>query len=110
MPPEIASTPTLDTRALALLPLPDRLTAEQARGAACVWCGSPLTTEAAVPLGDRPSPAGVRQFPRACRPCTGPRAYSALLDHAPGCEECCASAPGCTIGHTLNRLIRQGRR
>ncbi|MFB7461333.1 hypothetical protein [Streptomyces sp. NPDC056188] len=91
------------------LPDLDAVPDVQARGIRCVWCsGGPLTAETAINLGEQ-RPAGVTRFPRACRRCTGRHAYSALLDHAPGCEECCAAAPGCEIGRILNRLIRQGR-
>ncbi|WP_445524815.1 hypothetical protein [Streptomyces cyslabdanicus] len=108
---------------LTLLGLPalEDLKDAQVRGRACVWCGTgPLTAETAVDYGEQLSPisddadsARMRWYPRSCRECrprTGQRAYRALLDHAPGCAECCAAAPGCEIGRGLTRLVREGRR
>ncbi|MGA5576410.1 hypothetical protein ACPCK9_16410 [Streptomyces koyangensis] len=37
-------------------PAPTRLTEEQVRGSACVWCGEQLTTGAVVDYGARPDP------------------------------------------------------
>lgn len=100
---------------LELLELPalEGLRDDQARGQDCCWCGNgPLTTETCVDLGQQTSRASgtvERWYPRACRPCTGTRAYSALLDHSPTCTECRTAAPGCEVGRTLNRLVREGR-
>lgn len=53
------------------LPSAGELTDEQIRGAACVWCGGPLTNETAVSLGEMPLPVGHRAgwFPRSCPNC-----------------------------------------
>ncbi|MFJ6660173.1 hypothetical protein ACIQNG_28045 [Streptomyces sp. NPDC091377] len=88
----------------------DALTADQARGAVCVWDAGeePLTAESAVDLGERVT--GVHWFPRACRAHAGRRAYQALLDHAPRCEQCVDDAGSCGTGLALYRLIREGVR
>lgn len=90
---------------------------DQVRGQDCVWCGTPLTAETAVDYGEQLMPlseaadsARMRSYPRACRLCTRTRAYSALLDHTPSCEDGCRETPGCEVGRALNRLIREGRR
>ncbi|MFE7622314.1 hypothetical protein [Streptomyces sp. NPDC057509] len=55
------------------LPLPDpgTLSAEQQRGAACVWCGAPLNNAAACDLGPRLFGASSAEhwFPRCCSTC-----------------------------------------
>ncbi|MFJ4682072.1 DUF6415 family natural product biosynthesis protein [Streptomyces sp. NPDC088789] len=91
---------------LALLPLPaqDELTADQARGAVCVWDPTEplLTAVTAVDLGERLEE--VHLFPRACRRHTGDHAHRALLDHVPACEECTESRTICDVGRVLYRL------
>jgi hypothetical protein len=54
-----------------LLPALDTLTAEQLRGAACVWCGVVLQPGIDdVDLGARPATRTSRAwFPRGCRAC-----------------------------------------
>lgn len=56
------------------LPLPDpaTLSADQLRGAVCVWCLAPLSNTAAQDLGPRTLDAHgtqVRWFPRGCPSC-----------------------------------------
>ncbi|MFJ6657799.1 DUF6415 family natural product biosynthesis protein [Streptomyces sp. NPDC091377] len=89
---------------LLALPALDALTADQARGAVCVWDGDeePLAGDCAVDLGERVT--GVHWFPRACRTHTGDRAHRALLDHVPVCEECTERKAMCDIGRALYRL------
>ncbi|WP_431032332.1 hypothetical protein ACQYWQ_03125 [Streptomyces sp. P6-2-1] len=55
------------------LPAPRHLTAEQRRGAACIWCGAALQPGIDdVDLGARPASAtGTAWFPRSCRSCHG---------------------------------------
>lgn len=54
----------------ACVPSPASLTADQLRGAACVWCGAKLGL-AVVDLGVRRDPQcpWASWFPRACPPC-----------------------------------------
>ncbi|WP_460067416.1 hypothetical protein [Streptomyces sp. YKOK-I1] len=93
--------------ALALLPLPESLSAPQREGYVCVWGGEALSTSMAVDLGSR-MVGDTRVFPRACRTCVGRAAMSALFDHASGPDACpeCKSTPDCDTGRALNRLIR----
>ncbi|MEV7284778.1 hypothetical protein AB0O01_09510 [Streptomyces sp. NPDC093252] len=101
------------SEALSLLDLPplDALTADQRRGAVCVWDAeeAPLTAETVVDLGEREDGAA-RWFPRACRPHMGEQAYRALMGHAGLCEQCTDDAGGCEVGSGLRRLRREGRR
>lgn len=95
-----------------LLPLPDLdgLTDQQTRGATCVWDGTPLTATTAIDLGERHADDGTSWFPRACRPCTLPRAMSALQAHAGMCEPCVDDHTQCPTGLALVRLVREARR
>lgn len=111
MPSEHAST--IDVLALLILPGLDTLTEQQVRGTACVWDGVPLTNGVAVDLGPREaSRAGqpFSWFPRACRKCTHDRAFAALHEHAPTCEQCVDDAGRCETGRALQRLMREYRR
>jgi hypothetical protein len=99
----------------AALPLPGvgTLSAAQQRGAGCVWCGTTLTAETAVDLGERRIRVldrYVTTFPRGCRPCTSRHAYRALLAHAACCEQCVDDNGQCETGSALHRLLREGRR
>ncbi|MET8828494.1 hypothetical protein ABZX40_22670 [Streptomyces sp. NPDC004610] len=98
--------------AVELLPLPpiDTLTADQIRGAVCLWdpTEDPLTPDTAVDLHARQ--ARIRWFPRACSRHTGRQAYRLLLDHAPRCDRCIRDAGICGTGIARRRLIREGRR
>jgi hypothetical protein len=90
----------------------DALNEGQLRGAACAWCGVPLTAETAVDLGERSIrvlDSYVTAFPRGCRRDASEAAYLALLDHAPTCEQCVDDAARCETGAVLQRLIREGR-
>ncbi|MEV7286057.1 hypothetical protein AB0O01_16045 [Streptomyces sp. NPDC093252] len=94
-----------------LLPLPptNTLTADQIRGAVCLWdpTEAPLTPETAVDL--HPRRDQVCWFPRACTHHTARQAYRTLLDHAPGCAPCTRDAGTCDTGRALRRLMREGR-
>lgn len=95
----------------ALLKVPEHnaLSAEQVRGARCVWCDKLLTAETAVDLPERRIRSlgtHIDTFPRAHRACVGKRAYSALLDHAPCCEQCVDNSAECETGRELQRLAR----
>ncbi|RBL80346.1 hypothetical protein DDE05_51915 [Streptomyces cavourensis] len=55
-----------------VLPNPAELSAEQQRGANCVWCAAPLSIVAARDLGPRSLVvfgSAVRWFPRCCATC-----------------------------------------
>jgi hypothetical protein len=99
--------------ALALLPIPARLSDAQRDGHVCVWTGEALTAETAIDLGPR-TLDGRRIFPRASRTGVNRAALSALFDHVSGtensepCETCATSI--CDLGRALNRLIRMGAR
>lgn len=101
--------------AIALLPLPDwiDLSDHQVRGAACVWCASPLASGAVVDLGARrikASDGTISVFPRACRRCVATHAHRTLHAHAPTCESCVDNAAECETGRALYRLVRENRR
>lgn len=105
-------TATTTSEVLALLDLPPlaKLTDAQARGAVCVWDATEatLTGEAAIDLGERHDQR--LWFPRACHHHTAERAYQALMDHAPACEQCVDDAGSCETGVGLRRLMKDGRR
>ncbi|MFF9279493.1 hypothetical protein [Streptomyces griseosporeus] len=103
-----ADSPSSTGRQLPALPSVEELTPEQIRGAACVWCGTRLTAETAVDLGERRRP-GHSAFPRGCRPCTHTAANRALQDHAPRCEQCVDDGSKCETGMALYRMIRDSR-
>lgn len=112
MPPENASTPTVDVLALLTLPAHAGLSQYQDRGQACVWCGVILSTETAVDLGKRRLrllDTHRDWFPRGCRRCAGKKAYEALFEHCPACKACGDTAD-CPIALGLRRLMREGRR
>jgi hypothetical protein len=98
----------------APLPLPgvDDLSEEQLRGAYCVWCGVPLTSDTAVDLGERRVrllDSHVTSFPRACRACAGPRIYRALLTHTQTCGQCADDQTQCEMGTALRNAVRETR-
>ncbi|MEU0332246.1 hypothetical protein [Streptomyces sp. NPDC006193] len=104
----------MQTVAMDLLPLPpaDGLTAEQRRGAACVWDGrhSALTATTAIDLGEHPAGDGTTLFLRACKSCTQRRAMDALQHHSATCEPCLIDHTQCQAGLELVRLVRDTRR
>lgn len=104
--------PSSTTAPAPLLPLPgySTLTEEQRRGATCVWDGTPLTTPTAIDLGEQQAGDGTHWFPRACRPCTLPRAMQALQEHSGMCEPCVDDYTQCPTGVGLVRLVREARR
>ncbi|MGW2936926.1 hypothetical protein ACWDA7_34910 [Streptomyces sp. NPDC001156] len=109
------ATDTAPTWGRAAVPLPGvgDLGEQQQRGAACVWCGTSLTAETAVDLGERRIrvlDSHVTVFPRGCGPCTAEAALRSLHDHAPGCDLCVAEAGSCDVGVALRRLMREARR
>ncbi|MEU9643585.1 hypothetical protein [Streptomyces sp. NPDC048188] len=93
---------------LALPPFPD-LTADQARGAVCVWGDEQLTADTAVDLGEQAGSEG-HWWPRACRQHASERAHRGLFEHAPNCEQCVDAAERCETSRILYRLVRDGRR
>lgn len=100
------------TAVAELLPLPDLdgLTDQQTRGATCVWDSTPLTATTAIDLGEQQAADGTHWFPRACRPCTLPRAMRALQEHCGLCEQCVDDHTKCPTGLGLVRLVREARR
>jgi hypothetical protein len=96
----------------APLPLPGvgGLTADQQRGATCVWCTKHLTAETAVDLGERRIrvlDGHVTAFPRGCRPHTVTAARRAITDHAQRCEQCVEDPDLCPTYGSLRNLIRE---
>lgn len=111
-------TPTVET-ALALLELPplDEQTAEQVRGATCIWCPkskpTPLTAKTAVNLGERRHKrlgGHFYTFPRCCRPCARKAADDALKAHAGCCEQCADDATLCEKAAALRQLMQEYQR
>ncbi|GAA5048296.1 hypothetical protein [Streptomyces similanensis] len=113
----------LDVLKVLGLPDLDTVSADQSRGATCVWCQVRLVGATAVDLGERMGlPAGeeadlfepekelVRWYPRACPKCTADRAHKGLFAHTPACEQCVDGASLCPAGRILYRLVREGRR
>jgi hypothetical protein len=112
MAPEPAVTSGMSIHeALALLPLPERLSDVQREGRVCVFGGEELVTATAVRLGDRER-HGRMIFPRACRTCVRNEALDLLSIHCLGPNACpdCQEGPICEIGAALNRVIKLGRR
>ncbi|WP_086765401.1 hypothetical protein [Streptomyces bobili] len=96
-----------DVLALLDLPDPSGLTADQRRGAVCVWGPEPLTGESAEGLGEQVDESGERWFPRACKKHTAKHAHGALVAHAAICKQCTDDADACDIHRVLYRLVRQ---
>ncbi|MFD0256646.1 hypothetical protein ACFVGX_37735 [Streptomyces sp. NPDC127113] len=112
MPSDAATrVETVPPDVLAFLGLPQfgDLTADQVRGAVCVWGSDRLTAERAVDLGEQDGPDG-RWWPRACRFHAAEQAHRGLFEHAPSCEQCVDAAERCTTSRVLYRLVREGRR
>lgn len=111
---ESSPTPTLDTPALLPLPDPATLSEPRLRGGECVWgCGTQLTGDTAVDLGERISRAhGTKAhwFPRACRRCAADAAYAELKAHTRTCEQCVDDVSRCETGMSLNRVMRRNWR
>lgn len=108
-----STTQTIDALTLLTLPALDGLSKEQVRGAACIWCGTSLTADTAVDLGERRHKrldGRYSTFPRACHRCVHDAAYGVLMDHAPSCEQCVDDAAGCDMAVALRRLMREHRR
>ncbi|WP_141744034.1 hypothetical protein, partial [Streptomyces sp. EN23] len=92
--------------ALALLPVPDRLSDAQLDGHICVWGGEALTTKTAIDLGSRKIGDRVA-FLRGCRLCAGRAALDGLFLHSTGpgaCQDCMAE-PACETGRAFGRVI-----
>lgn len=107
------TTPGRDPVDLLTIPGLDGLTEPRLRGASCIWCNNPLTTEAAIDLGERRHrrlDGHYSTFPRGCKPCTLAAAIRELADHAPLCEQCVDSSEGCGTAVALRRLMRECRR
>lgn len=106
------TSPSLSPEAaLVLLELPDveDLSADQRRGAVCVWTGRPLTNETAIDLGERTADDGMLWFPRATREGVRRKALSTLHLHSQACEQCMDDYRSCPEGYPLVRLVREFR-
>lgn len=117
MSAQTSSEDTHTREALALLPLPRMLhllTAEQLRGAECVWCCETLGAAAAFDFGTRTAAIGgvvdSQWFPRACRACVGRQARKAYSEHPRMCEQCVDDPTLCDEQHALRRLAMEVRR
>lgn len=103
---------------LTLLPLPvylHLLTADQLRGADCVWCYERLDTATAYDLGTQTGTInGVEDsawYPRACPGCVGHKARTVLAEHGLRCEQCVDDSTLCPEQQALRVLARRfGRR
>jgi hypothetical protein len=101
-----------DSSALTLLPLPkvSDLSAEQLRGACCVWCRTVLTGETARDLGERPHPDSGQIFPRGCTPCVRAKARAVSSLHTRTCRTCIVNREPCLDRRALRDLALEGRR
>lgn len=111
-PPRGAADVTPETLNVLVLPTLSTVTDDQSRGAACVWCTGPLTTDMAVDLGEQTSDSDgtalpVHWMPRACPTCTVERAQRARFAHGPTCEQCVDEAAHCEVGEGLLDLLRR---
>ncbi|WP_328657849.1 hypothetical protein [Streptomyces sp. NBC_00334] len=98
-----------DVLAVLALPCFSDLSADQVRGAVCVWGDERLTADSAVDLGEQAGPEG-HWWPRSCRQHAAERAHRGLFEHAPSCEQCTDAAERCEASLVLYRLVREGRR
>lgn len=101
-----------ETLRVLVLPSLDLVTDAQTRGASCVWCDGPLTTDMAVDLGETMSPlkgttSPMRWTPRACPACTAERARRGRFAHATTCEQCTDDDAQCPVGEGLLDLVRR---
>ncbi|MFD5656902.1 hypothetical protein [Streptomyces hirsutus] len=110
--PTHSAIPRTDSSALPMLPLPQvlGLSYAQRRGAECVWCSTPLTAETARNLGERPTPEGVRIWPRGCTPCTRTAARRVASLHTDSCQRCIRNEERCPDRRALRDLALEGRR
>jgi hypothetical protein len=106
---ETRTSSSAEDSALTLLPIPRgaRLSALQARGAACVWCQARLTIETAVDLGERPGPGGVTIFPRGCDSCARTLAARVYRIHIANCRACLSNR-SCVDRAALRHLASEG--
>jgi len=110
MPGE-TSTP-IDALAILTLPaLSAGLTAEQVRGAACVWCKRRLDAEMAVDFGARHGTLigiATAWYPRGCPACVRAAALRAHVEHPQTCEQCVDDFSVCDTRRALRRLAFKG--
>lgn len=105
-----ATETALDALTLLTLPPLERLTQEQVRGAACIWCKTALRTATAVDLHERRHrrlDGHYSTFPRACHPCTRTAAHDALTTHHGTCEQCVDDTDACDTATALRSLARE---
>lgn len=97
--------------ALAMLPLPARMSDAQRDGHVCIYGGEAIARGTSTQLGPRQTAAGTI-YPQACHPCLQQVAVGALFDHSTGPNACaeCQDVPACDLGQALNRLIRKAGR
>lgn len=95
------------------LPQPGKLSEQQVRGRACVWCAVALSNATAHDLGMRSMrrlDTEFAWFPRACRSCAKANVYKALLDHTQHCEQCNDDPARCGDGQALRQTLKELRR
>ncbi|MFI5473242.1 hypothetical protein ACIA6D_23750 [Streptomyces cacaoi] len=112
MAPEPAVTTGMaNHEALALLPIPARMSDAQRDGHVCIYGGEAITRGASTQLGSR-KVGGRTIFPQVCHPCLQKVAMGALFDHSTGPNGCpeCRTEPACELGRALNRIIRKATR
>jgi hypothetical protein len=109
MPAETTPIGMSTPDAIALLPLPARLSDPQRDGHICVYGGEALTTQTAIDLGSRRVDDRLVS-PRACRTCVAHIATGVLHDHAVDCKDCARDTePVCPVSRALYRVVRLGR-
>lgn len=111
-PPRGAADVSPEILRILVLPSLNTVTDSQTRGATCVWCDGPLTTEMAVDLGEQMSPlegttSPTRWTPRACPSCAADRARRGRWAHSTTCKQCADKAAQCPMGEGLLDLLRR---
>ncbi|MEV7240472.1 hypothetical protein AB0N92_04300 [Streptomyces sp. NPDC093248] len=106
---------TVDFGVMSMLTIPDigGLTADQRRGADCVWCKKKLTAETAIDLGHRRLEVDGEPllcFPRGCRPCGRHAAVRESRVHPLNCPVCLKEPTDCRERKAIRRLALDGRR
>ncbi|MEU8589745.1 hypothetical protein AB0C59_22535 [Streptomyces sp. NPDC048664] len=112
-----SSGPTVHPReVLRLLRLPgiaSGLSADQIRGADCVWCATKLSAESAVDFGlCSGALAGVVSawFPRACEECVCRVLRDTYDRHPQSCASCASDPNLCDARRALRRAIPEEHR
>lgn len=114
-PTTTSPLPSVDFGVMSMLTVPDMnvLSANQRRGATCVWCPEQLTAETAIDLGHRRIEIDGEEtlcFPRACRPCGRRAAVRESHVHPLDCPVCAVKPTDCRERRAIRRLALDGRR